>query len=1174
METESDVATIEPPLEFVECEARENAYGPSALLGEDEVSFTEDRGPFDASVAVAPFSAAPRVRLLGPKQNAAAMAWNKRMHPAESGVDPDLIRARMDGHVDVEALRQLINEQNAKVAAADRIEVGSLPIDAAFVEAVHQYQHYCFAEDALVDGKAGAATLDSLGLVRRSGLRHSDANEKQRRYLKEKAQAISRATGGEFKADTWFDDFVNPSFLGWTFRHGVHPILVRKLRAAEAALLSMKQYQGYTPRRLGRELGITERHGGSRPEDATMSMHTVGLAIDINYTGNPWIGGKNFAEVMRNAILLISGETVDFTSAHLHSIRKNSTADIADELRKRSNELVEYLRLISHAQQLHDKLDARRSTKSVWKQGESIDEAVERWGQTVASDLKKLEKNAKFGPEHDPRHGFIDLPTTLAVALRDTACLAWGAVDFGDKQSGDVMHFDCRPDGVGRVLNRGYEVVDGVPCVAAKRTAARTTEELEEADEPGFAESATDPIVPARLAISVAKSVGRGGKNEVADVGRVQDTLLALRYLAAADYAKEHPAAGATGAVPVANLPATIAAIEALQRDFAISPLTGRVNPGASQTLAALNRAIPRPTAAEFTAVATQRASITETITRGVTIGHPVGRVPDAEVAGGNANIPGDVDALQRRLVGLGYLKASHGETPGAAAPRAINLSRTIAAITAFQGHDVVFWRDKKNAVTGTVRRGVVEPGDATHTLLDSIGTYREAFTGGDSVQFSRDFVVVARNPKWVRSSEGVDFNGTVQPSTLPVADYVAAGLTPAQANALRFVSTHEGDFDALNTFDVAIVTLGFVQFAGGNRSFEPFMALLKSRRPAEFRSLFVDFGIDVEFNVSGGRSENETIVILDPTTSTVVRGLPAERAIRASKKLSAVVARAGRNTEVQRVQVEAATRQFVLPAITMRIQYDADVVQELAAPGGAVIATHVGRDARTFRAGSRFATLQSAGRIRESHPRTTSTLGDRIRSERGMAVLFDRAVQEGGSTGPKRTRAAVLRVADEEGLPDITAIDPHEQRVLDSVLDDLRADIEIAQHLDAAVAAVQRLSVEAKKPSVTVAAVLAHAAATTARNELDSAIAAVAGKLDLPAHFEPTRTTLEATLRAQRTNLDVVPGTATKGALLTQLQAVIRRLQAVTPDEGNAAAFARRVNDILTTTRLTGPPP
>ena len=38
------------------------------------------------------------------------------------------------------------------------------------------------------------------------------------------------------------------------------------------------------------------------------------------------------------------------------------------------------------------------------------------------------------------------------MALRDHACLVWGAVDLGPGSSGDIMHFDCRLDDLGGCL--------------------------------------------------------------------------------------------------------------------------------------------------------------------------------------------------------------------------------------------------------------------------------------------------------------------------------------------------------------------------------------------------------------------------------------------------------------------------------------------------------------------------------------------------------------------------------------------------------------------------------------------------------------------------------------------------------------------------------------------------
>lgn len=45
----------------------------------------------------------------------------------------------------------------------------------------------------------------------------------------------------------------------------------------------------------------------------------------------------------------------------------------------------------------------------------------------------------------DPSYGFISIHRDVAVGLRAAGC-RWGAIDFGPKQSGDIMHFDKRFD--------------------------------------------------------------------------------------------------------------------------------------------------------------------------------------------------------------------------------------------------------------------------------------------------------------------------------------------------------------------------------------------------------------------------------------------------------------------------------------------------------------------------------------------------------------------------------------------------------------------------------------------------------------------------------------------------------------------------------------------------------
>jgi hypothetical protein len=61
-------------------------------------------------------------------------------------------------------------------------------------------------------------------------------------------------------------------------------------------------------------------------------------------------------------------------------------------------------------------------------------------------------KNSTTFDNRDPLNGFLNLHADLVYALRQKALLAWGAIDFGSIASGDVMHFDIRTLGVGRVI--------------------------------------------------------------------------------------------------------------------------------------------------------------------------------------------------------------------------------------------------------------------------------------------------------------------------------------------------------------------------------------------------------------------------------------------------------------------------------------------------------------------------------------------------------------------------------------------------------------------------------------------------------------------------------------------------------------------------------------------------
>jgi hypothetical protein len=683
--------------------------------------------------------------------------------------------------------------------------------------------------------------------------------------------------------------------------------------------------------------------------------------------------------------------------------------------------------------------------------------------------------------------------------------------------------------------------------------------------------AATDPVTAVRQPITLPSSVGRSGANSVNGVRTVQSRLRELNYLAQADFERESPAPTATGTVPQASLAATIVAIETLQREvLGVTNPTGRVN-SPSQTLDALNRAIARPTAAEFDAVRNARGGITETVVQGVAITGAVGNVPAASVTAGTANRPADVRAVQTRLVQLGHLAANHGESPAETVTTSVaasSLTRTRAAITRFQTREVNYWRTR-GSVTGTVTTGVVSPNDATHQLLTSIANYREQFSSGEDISF-KDHV---QSP-YTENAGGVQVGGTARPQSAPETVFTAMGLTTQQTHALQYVSSHEGNFDALNTYDRARVSFGFIQFAGG-RGLPPMLALLKSRQPAIFTQMFQAYGIDVEFNVVRGQIANATVVVFDPDAQRVLRGPTAEEAIRDNKKLSAIFIRAGRNTQVQETQVEAATRDYVTNSLNAQATYQADLVEVLAAPGGAVTATHVGAAARTFRASPAYQTLRAANRIRERQTQSSATLGTLLNSEQGLATLMDRAIQEGagpGGGGVVRLQGALRWVADQRGLADITQVAGYEQQVLQQVVDDLTADIDIATQLGAAIQSLAALKAATQVATATVASVLAAAAANTARTQVDAAITALPRK-----SFTPARTRLEhATtgLPPQRTALDFAPVPQTVPALRTLIGTISTRLGQLKPNTVNASTFRQRVQSILGSTLAAPPQP
>ncbi len=424
---------------------------------QEELVFT------DATLAVPVFSDEERctitLPILDQNANEAASAWNRQMHPIVSGLGLDRIANTLQSYVDFAPLKHEIAATYGAAAAN---------FEAVLAEAIHQFQRKIFASAEQHDGRCGESTLDNLGIyLGRRGFNEMDvANPVAQAHLHSINKKLGAATDNPIapatlNATNWFRHMTAPAFLGHTFSNGIHAVLLRRLRAAERYLLGLPAYSGLTPVKLGRVLGVEEFHRGSRPASTTGSMHTFGLATDISYTGNPWIRGRGIVQVLQRAHLMISGLALggeSIAASFLHAkLARKSTAEIFDFLWKLDRDFRSYLSLRDDDQELSRILEdhGRRGTRGVFNPGETLDAAVSRWRNMVSLDLIHLSSDDSF-VGRDPRNGFLNLARDLVIALRDFGCLAWGASDFGPRASGDIMHFDCRNTGLGRIINKGF----------------------------------------------------------------------------------------------------------------------------------------------------------------------------------------------------------------------------------------------------------------------------------------------------------------------------------------------------------------------------------------------------------------------------------------------------------------------------------------------------------------------------------------------------------------------------------------------------------------------------------------------------------------------------------------------------------------------------------------------
>jgi hypothetical protein len=259
--------------------------------------------------------------------------------------------------------------------------------------------------------------------------------------------------------ETWFDNFVDITFLGKTMKHPIHRILAAHLKNVEAKFVS--QTGAKDAKEAAKKLGLTEAYvsGGRTPQEegASTSMHVFGLAVDVDVTHNPWIaipnqkldkteggGEEKWANTYYGYMQeLLGGETLEFKRDF--NLGKVGGLSLDDRLTATIENVLKIDKMVeSYFSLLAPENDAKlqellnKTTSSRWK-GKTTEEAR----KLIQDDLKNCGKiwrrKSEKAQEEISKGGITNLSEDVIRGMD----LYWGGM------FGDLMHFDLRDRGIG-----------------------------------------------------------------------------------------------------------------------------------------------------------------------------------------------------------------------------------------------------------------------------------------------------------------------------------------------------------------------------------------------------------------------------------------------------------------------------------------------------------------------------------------------------------------------------------------------------------------------------------------------------------------------------------------------------------------------------------------------------
>ena len=217
------------------------------------------------------------------------------------------------------------------------------------------------------------------------------------------------------------------------------------------------------------------------------------------------------------------------------------------------------------------------------------------------------------------------------------------------------------------------------------------------------------------------------------------------------------------------------------------------------------------------------------------------------------------------------------------------------------------------------------DPGTIPSTLLTLVGNppsfanivtpllHTITFEDGETLEYKDNIKVGNPRYAYYRFPQGVVSYGVSLKKMLdselnPI--FAGAGFAENELKVAKAVSILEGGFDSINTYDTGFVSVGFIQCitaVDGRGSLVQVLQKEKADRPEDFNRDFRQYGLDV--------TPDGTLTVIDPGTGAEITGSDAVMKVVEDKRLTAVFQHAGRRSLAFRIAQVQIARSVYWPA-------------------------------------------------------------------------------------------------------------------------------------------------------------------------------------------------------------------------------------------------------------------